>query len=58
MTLDNIVKTFDIFISESKLDNTFPLNQFVIGGYKVYRRDRNRFGGGYYPLTKTFHVSL
>ena len=31
-TLDNVVKAFDIFlISESKLDNTFPLNQFAIG---------------------------
>ena len=46
-TLDNIVKAFDIFlISESKLDNTFPINQFAIGGYKIFRRDRNRYGGG------------
>ena len=46
-TLDNVVKAFDIFlISESKLDNTFPINQFAVGGYKVFRRDRNRFGGG------------
>ena len=46
-TLDEIVKVFDIFlISESKLDNTFPISQFSIRGYKVFRRDRNRFGGG------------
>ena len=46
-TLDNIVKAFDIFlISELKFDNTFPISQFTIGGYKVFRRDRNRFGGG------------
>ena len=46
-TLDNIVKAFDIFlISESKLDNTFLINQFAIGGYKVFRRDRKRFEGG------------
>ena len=46
-TFDNIVKAFDIFlISESKLENTFPINQFAIGGYKILRRDRNRFGGG------------
>ena len=46
-TLDNIVKAFDIFlISESKLDNTFPIHQFAIGGYKIFRRDRNRYGGG------------
>ena len=47
MLLDNIVKVFDIFlISESKLDNTFPINQFAIGGCKVFRCDRNRSGGG------------
>ena len=46
-TLHNIVKVFHIFlISESKLDNTFPLNQIAIGGYKVFRRERIRFGGG------------
>ena len=45
-TLDNIVKTFDIFvISESKLDNTFPVSQFAIGGSKDFGRDRNRFEG-------------
>ena len=46
-TLDEIVKAFDIFlISESKLDNTSPINQFRIRGYKGFRRDRNRFRGG------------
>ena len=46
-TLDNIVKASDIFfISELKLDNTFPINQFAIGGHKVFRRDRNQFGDG------------
>ena len=45
--LDETVKAFDIFlISELKLDNTFPINQFSIRGCKVFRRDRNRFGGG------------
>ena len=45
-TLDNIVKAFDILlISKSKLDNTFSINQFAIG-YKVFRRDPNRFRGG------------
>ena len=34
--LDNIVKACDIFlISESKLHNTFPINQLTIGNYKV-----------------------
>ena len=45
-TLDEIVKAFYIFpISESKSDNTFPINQFSVRDYKVSRRDRNRFGG-------------
>ena len=29
-----------------ELDNTFPINQFAIGGYKIFRRDRNHFAGG------------
>ena len=58
--LDEIVKAFDIFlILKSKLDNIFPINQFSIRGYKVFRRDRNRFRGvWYYMLMKIFHVSL
>ena len=37
---------FDIFlISESKIDSTFPL-QCKINGYKLFRRDSKRFGGG------------
>ena len=45
--VESIVKAFDLFlISESKLDSTFPMNQFHIFGFKVFRRDRNRFGGG------------
>ena len=32
--------------SETKLDETFPNHQFKIHGYKMYRRDRNKHGGG------------
>ena len=40
------ITNFDIFlISESKIDSTFPNMQFKINGYKLFRRDRNRFGG-------------
>ena len=43
---ESIVKAFDLFlISESKLDCTFPMKQFHIFGFKVFRRDPNRFGG-------------
>ena len=58
--LDNIVKTCDIFlISELKLDNAFPINQFTIGNYKVL--DVIIIASEmawYYTLTKTFYVSL
>ena len=36
-----------LVITETKLDETFPISQFVIDGYKEpYRLDRNRKGGG------------
>ena len=38
---------FDIFlVSETKLDDSFPNNQFSFNGYKMFRRDRNGSGGG------------
>ena len=30
-------------ISESKLDHTFPSNQFKMNGYKIFRPECNRF---------------
>ena len=43
----DIIKLFDAFlVSESKLDHTFPSNQFRINGYETFSIDRNRFGGG------------
>ena len=46
-TLDEIVKAFDIFlISESKLDTTFPINQFIVRRYNIFKQDCNRFGSG------------
>ena len=44
MTEDNI----DILVmSETKIDNSFPVNQFSIDGYNLpYRLDRNQDGGG------------
>ena len=45
--VEDIIKLFDVFlVSESKLDHTFPSNQFRINGYKSFRLDCNRFGGG------------
>ena len=40
------IESFNIFlISESKLDDTFPNYQFNINGFKIFRCDRNRYGG-------------
>ena len=33
-------------ISETKLDETFPNQQFKIHDYKMFCRDRNKHGGG------------
>ena len=42
--VEDIVKLFDVFlVSESKLDQSFPSNQFRINGYKIFILDRNRF---------------
>ena len=45
-TVVEIVKTFDIFLSESKLNNFFPINQFHVRGYKFFRHNHNHFGDG------------
>ena len=34
------------FLSKRKVDETFPNQQFLINGYKLFRRDRNCHGGG------------
>ena len=31
---------------ETKLDDSFPINQFAYDGFKLYRKDRTAFGGG------------
>ena len=42
-----ISPNFDIFlVSETKLDESFPNNQFSISSYRMFRQDRNCFGGG------------
>ena len=46
-TADVIQGTFDIFLSsETKIDESFPDKQFRLNNYKVFRKDRNRYGGG------------
>ena len=45
--IEDIIKLSDVFlVSESKIDHTFPSNQFGINSYKIFRLDRNRFGSG------------
>ena len=33
-------------VLETKLHESFPNNQFSISGYRMFRQDRNCFGGG------------
>ena len=47
VSAEEIIQVFDIFlVSKSKLGNTFLTNLFKIKGYKIFRYDRNGFGGG------------
>ena len=48
ISTEELIKSkLDIFlVSETKIDHSFPNQQFSIDGYKIYRRDRNSFGGG------------
>ena len=42
-----LVKNIDkLLLTETKLDDSFPINQFRIDGYRLFRYDRNKFGGG------------
>ena len=47
-SLSTIIKdNVDIsLISETKIDSSFPTAQFHIDGYAIYRRNRNKNGGG------------
>ena len=48
-----ISPNYDIFlVSETKLDESFPNNQFFISVYRMFRQDRNCFGGGLCIYTK------
>ena len=46
-TKDLLADNIDLLLlSETKLDDSFPLSQFRIDGYRLFRKDRDRFGGG------------
>ena len=53
-----IKDTFDIFLlSESKLDSSFPNDQFSIPAYQIVRKARNRVFS-YYFLEDYFCTSM
>ena len=41
-----------LFISETKIDSSFPTAQFLIGGYTTYSLDRNANSGGILLYTR------
>ena len=42
-----IQNIFDIFlVSETKIDSSFPNQQFCIPEYRIFRKDCNACGGG------------
>ena len=48
VSISELIKgKFDIILkSETKLDESFPSNQFAMSGYKLIRKDRNKLEGG------------
>ena len=48
ISIEELIKSkLDIFlVSDTKIDHSFQNQQFSIDGYKIYRRDKNSFGGG------------
>lgn len=42
-----------MFVSETKIDFSFPNAQFSIPGYSLYRNDREKGGGGILALIST-----
>ena len=39
-------KSFIFLVFEMKIDNSFPIQQFSMDGYKIYGRARNSSDGG------------
>ena len=45
--LQEWVEVFDVLsVQETKVDKSFPSSQFASKGYKMYRQDRKKGGGG------------
>ena len=45
--VDVIQGSFDILLlSETKIDESFPDKDFRLNNYKIFRKDRNRYGEG------------
>ena len=50
---DLVLKETDIcLLSETKIDDSFPSSQFFAEGYRMFRKDRNKNGGGPYIICK------
>ena len=45
------------FISETKIDSSYPNAQFSIPGYSLYRKDRKKGGGGITALISSSLVN-
>ena len=44
--LNGKLKAHIIFLSETKIDSSYPSAQFHMEGYRIYRKDRAKGGGG------------
>ena len=44
--LNDKLKAHIVIVSETKIDRSYPDDQFSLQGYRLYRKDRARGGGG------------
>ena len=45
-TLNDRTRSQIIFLSETKIDKSYPNSQFTLTGYHMYRKDKKKGGGG------------
>lgn len=51
--INKALKASLLILTETKIDCSYPNNQFKLTGYRIYRNDRAKGGGGVLAYVKT-----
>lgn len=44
-----------VYLTETKIDASYPNSQFMVEGYNIYRNDRTKGGGGVLAYFSSSH---